>query len=52
MAKLWNDLPISLRVCENYKAFKVKLKSHLFKHSYEEKLKSHLFKHSYEELLP
>ena len=36
--KLWNDLPISLRVCENYDAFKVKLKSHLFKHSYEELL--------------
>ena len=35
-AKLWNDLPISLRVCENYDAFKSKLKSHLFKHSFEE----------------
>ena len=38
VAKLWNDLPISLRVCENYDAFKVKLKSHPFKHSYEELL--------------
>ena len=35
-AKLWNNLPISLRVCENYEVFKVKLKSHLFKHSFEE----------------
>ena len=38
VAKLWNDLPISLRVCKNYDAFKVKLKSQLFKHSYEELL--------------
>ena len=35
-AKLWNDLPILLRVCENYDAFKAKLKSHLFKHSFKE----------------
>ena len=35
-AKLWNDLPISLRVCKNCDAFKAKLKSHLFKHSFEE----------------
>ena len=35
-AKLCNDLPISLRVCENYDAFKANLKSHLFKHSFEE----------------
>ena len=38
-AKLWNDLPISLRVCESYDAFKAKLKSHLFnillKNSYD-----------------
>ena len=33
--KLWNGLPVTLKVKENFKDFKVALKTHLFKKSYE-----------------
>ena len=32
--KLWNGLPVTLKVKENIKDFKVALKTHLFKESY------------------
>ena len=32
--KLWNGLPVTLKVKENIKDFKVALKIHLFKESY------------------
>ena len=33
--RLWNDLPVILKVKENIKDFKVALKTHLFKESYQ-----------------
>ena len=33
--KLWNGLPVTLKVKENIKDFKVALKTHLFKESYK-----------------
>ena len=33
--KLWNDLPVTHKVKENMKDFKVALKTHLFKESYQ-----------------
>ena len=33
--KLWNGLPVTLKVKENIKNFKVALKTHLFKESYK-----------------
>ena len=32
--RLWNDLPVTVRVKENIKEFKAALKTHLFKESY------------------
>ena len=34
--KLWNGLPVTLKVKENIKDFKVALKTHLFKESYQQ----------------
>ena len=33
--KLWNGLPVTIKVKENIKDFKVALKTHLFKESYQ-----------------
>ena len=33
--KLWNGLPVTLKVKENIKDFKIALKNHLFKESYQ-----------------
>ena len=32
--RLWNDLPVTVKMKENIKEFKVALKTHLFKESY------------------
>ena len=32
--RLWNDLPLHIRLTHNYSDFKVKLKTHLFRQSY------------------
>ena len=32
--RLWNDLPVTVKVKENIKEFKAALKTHLFKESY------------------
>ena len=32
--RLWNDLPVTVKVKENIKEFKTALKTHLFKESY------------------
>ena len=32
--RLWNDLPLHIRLIHNYSDFKAKLKTHLFRQSY------------------
>ena len=34
--RLWNDLPLHIRLSHTYSNFKVKLKTHLFRQSYEQ----------------